>query len=92
MTDAQMSRLALQFPTLRQAPGVQPWQPQQLERWACGPAPSSAAAHAARFMLAVWDNRRQWRCGAFDLIDAIRIWDETHAAAMQAWVSKPWLP
>ena len=92
MTDVQMSRLARQFPTLRQAAGTAPWDPDKLDAWACGPVPSGAAVHAARFLLSVWDNRRQWRCGCFDLIEAIRTWDDDHATALRAWIGKPWLP
>ena len=34
----RMTELARSFPCLRNAPGVCPWEPTELNRWACGPA------------------------------------------------------
>jgi hypothetical protein len=84
-TEQKMSALAKSFPTLEDAPGVEPWDPAGLNRWASGPAPSSGARHAARFVLSVWN----WN-NRFDVHSAIRVWDDRHVAAFAAWALKPW--
>lgn len=88
---ADMEKLAQSFPSLKRAPGVAPFDPAKLEAWACGPVPSSGAAHAARFVLHVWNFRHSWKCGQFDLFAAINVWDEGHAKAFRAWAERPWL-
>ena len=40
---AKMTALARSFPCLRGAPGVSPWGPTELNRWACGPASHGVA-------------------------------------------------
>ncbi len=81
--------LARTFPSLRKAPGVDPWIPHELNRWAVGPA-SSGERHAARFVLAVWDNDAGWECGRFDVVEALTAWDEPHRRAFLAWAYEPW--
>lgn len=33
-----------------------------------------------------------WRCGLFDVVDALSTWDAQHRAAFVAWALKPWWP
>lgn len=51
-----MTRLAATFPTLQDAP-IEPFNPEALDDWACGPAPSSGGRYAARFILAVFSGQ-----------------------------------
>lgn len=92
MLSLRMTRLARSFPTLRCAPGVEPWSPDELDAWACGPEPGSGAQHAARLVLAIWNDTTPWRCGRFDLIAAVSTWDAEHIEAMRAWAATRWLP
>lgn len=52
----QMTQLAQQFPTLRRAEGLVPFDPEKLDRWACTTA-SHGGLFAARFVLSVWSGR-----------------------------------
>jgi hypothetical protein len=88
--EERIQQLALTFPALRRAAGVQPWQPHQLDVWACGPLPGEGALHAARFVLALWDNAGAWCCGRFDAIEALAAWDGPHRGAFLTWVARPW--
>jgi hypothetical protein len=85
-----IERLALSFPTLRGAGGVSPWNPRELDGWACGPVPGHGAKHAARFVLAVWNNDAEWQCGKFDVVEALPVWDDSHRAVFLAWCAQPW--
>jgi hypothetical protein len=85
--EERIQHLALAFPTLRRAGGVQPWQPHALDAWACGPLPGEDALHAARFVLALWDNAEIWSCGRFDAIEALAVWDGPHRGAFLTWVA-----
>ena len=87
----QMTDLARGFPSMRGAPGVEPWDPGELNRWAAGPA-SSGERHAARFLLSVWDPATGWEAGRFDVLEALRIWDVTDRAAFLEWAADPWWP
>ncbi len=87
-----MAALARSFPTLLTAPGLSPWRPDELDRWACGPVPGSGALHAARFVLAVWNFHAEWDCGRFDAVRALGAWDADHRAAFVAWAARPWWP
>ncbi len=69
---AKMTAFARRFPSLRSAPGVDPWQPGDLDEWAAGPA-SHGEQHTARFLLAVWDQDAEWKAGHFDLMSALRV-------------------
>ena len=86
----RMTNLARTFPSLQGAPGVRPWNPEELDRWA-----ASVAAHGERvtasFILAVW-NRSEWPSGPFDVMVALRVWDLPHREAFLAWASDPWWP
>jgi hypothetical protein len=110
----RMALLCDTFPTLSRAEGVQPFDPEAFDAWACGPVPCHGATYAARFVLAVWSGRTgkvgkprrreswdgewrfpvdlPWRCGPFDIIDALSTWDGVHRAAFVAWARDPWWP
>lgn len=80
------SALAESFPTLRDgAHGVRPWSPSRLSKWAASPDRSMGQAHAARFVLEVWDADIEWSCGPFRLGAALRSWDDGHREAFQRW-------
>lgn len=88
----RMATLAQSFPTLRDAPGIQPWDPERLDTWAVGPAPGHGAFCAARFVLAVWNSTDEWQCGTFDVMEALACWDREHRAAFLEWAREPWWP
>lgn len=78
------------FPTLKGV--LDQWNPETLDTWADGPAPGTGALHAARFVLAVWNPRTEWKCGRFDLMEALHCWDDDHREAFLTWARKPWWP
>lgn len=82
--------LAESFPTLRGV--LEIWDPERLDRWACGPEPGSGALLAAQFVLGVWNHRAEWQCGPFDFFRAYNCWDDDHLAAFLAWAKDPWYP
>jgi len=82
--EQKISALALTFPALRGAPGVAPWNEDQLRDWlgVC----SSGERQAALFVLSVWnhyDNK-------FDMHAAVSKWDDGNLAAFVAWARAPW--
>ncbi len=87
----RMADLARGFPSTRGAPGIDPWHPGELNRWATGPA-SHGERHAARFLLSVWDPSIEWEAGRFDVMEALRVWDMPHRAAFLRWAAEPWWP
>jgi hypothetical protein len=47
---------------------------------------------AAQFLLAVWDPNEEWKCGKFDVMTALRKWDDDHLGAFIVWAKDPWWP
>jgi hypothetical protein len=90
--DERMTALALTFPSLQDAAGILPWSAEKLEKWTCGPAPGSGAFHAARFMLSLWNEHSDWKCGHFNFFTAFRSWDAKHKRAFLDWAEAPWYP
>jgi hypothetical protein len=88
---APIEELALCFPSLQGAAGVQPWDPNQLDAWAC-----DGASHAQRvtiqLLLAVWNLETTWDCGRFDLMEGLALWDLPHRVAFLHWAKDPWWP
>jgi hypothetical protein len=80
-------QLARTFPSLR---GLveQAWNPESLDEWAAGGA-SHGERLAVRFVLTVWNQHQQWKCGKFDVFDAWQTWDEEHWNAFRAWARQP---
>jgi hypothetical protein len=94
--------LARTFPTLAREAPLDAWDPFALDEWATT-RQGSAAWHAARFVLAVWDTASvhdeetgedvyPWKCGRFEATRALAKWDLEHRAAFVAWASDPWWP
>ncbi len=55
---ARTLALARQFPGLRTAPGVSPWDPEAPDEWAVSGAPGSGTRWAAVFILNLWNSQR----------------------------------
>jgi hypothetical protein len=90
--EARMTAFALSFHSLRNAPGVKLWDADTLDRWAADTALSHGERVTAQFVLHVRDPDHAWRCGKFDLMEALRVWDNDHHAGFLAWVKEPWWP
>lgn len=86
--DIQFIHLAMRFPTLFDADGISPWNPQRLDAWAAEQADDPAAVAAAQFVLALWNRNCQWECGAFDLLTAFENWDLPHRLGFLEWASR----
>ena len=74
------------FPSLHDHFSEHDWDPERLSDWKNGPYASSGSAHAAAFVLHVWNHYRF----AFDLGAAFARWDDAHRTAWQAWAAEPW--
>ena len=92
MQTQRMEKLAQSFPSLKQARGVSPWQSKELARWAREHRSATLERTAAQFVLWVCDPFEVWRCGRFNLLEALVTWDEPHRAAFIAWAKSPWWP
>ncbi len=88
----RMAALALTFPTLDLADGVSPWDAVRFSRWVRSGAPGHGARCAGKFLLSVWNPYTRWRCGRFDIHEALGVWDPEHLAAFLAWARAPWWP
>ena len=85
----RLSALARSFPSLREADGVAPFEPRVLEKWACASATNDYARHAACLVLHLYNARTPWKIGRFDVLQAMRAWDDDHRLAFLAWVKEP---
>ena len=99
-----ITRLAKLFPSLREAPGVDPWDALTLLRWSL--AASHGEALAVKFVLSVWNSSTDWekvareeklikpdeRFSRFDLFEAMSVWDQEHVSAALAWIELPFFP
>lgn len=87
----RMTALAQSFPCLMNAWGIEPFEPEELNRWA-----ASGLSHGQRttacFILNVWDGSTEWEAGRFDVMEAFRVWDPSHHAAFLEWAKDPWWP
>lgn len=88
--EEKMARFAQGFPSTAKAPGVGLWNAKTLDRWAAETPSSHGGLVTARFLLAVWDPNYAWRCGRFEVMEALRVWDSPHRLAFLAWVGDPW--
>jgi hypothetical protein len=95
MTDEEqrdrMTELAKSFPCLCGARGVDPFEPEELNRWAAGAA-SHGERVTASFILAVWDQTTDWEAGRFDVMEALRVWSPSHQKPFLEWAAEPWWP
>lgn len=99
----RISGFARSFPSLRNAAGLTPWDPEVFARWATNSCDDPAALHAARFVLQnVWGHindidalaRQLGLSGAppfqpFDVSAALDAWDEEHREAFMRWTHSP---
>jgi hypothetical protein len=88
--------LVRSFHTLATAPGVTGRGDEldllTLDAWAASPMCGNGAREAAAFVLNLWDSRRAWAVGAFNVFHAIGAWDDKQRAAWQAWAANPFRP
>lgn len=102
MSPSAMTTFVLSFPSLRKAPGVDPWDADLFLSWAVGGL-SHGERCAAQFVLGVWNPSSNWdevaaeknlegRIGRFDLFDAMSVWDDLHRGAFLAWCKSPFWP
>ena len=95
----KLAEIAERFPSLRTKPhtgcaGMGRYDAAKLDEWAhenwntlCS---SSGAREAVRFILSLWSETHEWKCGRFRLRLAWGAWDSEHRAAWQAWATDPW--
>ena len=88
---AKMASFARTFPSMAKA-GTDPWDAYALDRRMAESPVSHGELLTAQFLLAVWDPATAWRCGRFELMEALRVWDDRHRAAFLAWANAPWWP
>ncbi len=86
----KIRHLAETFLCLQTAPGVLQWDATSLDDWAAA-FMSSDELHSARFVLGVWNSNLRWKCGSFDLYEAIGEWDTSHRRAFLLWAVSPWV-
>jgi hypothetical protein len=86
--ETEFMMMAMAFPTLREAEGVTPWNPNRLDIWAAEEADSPEAIAAAQFLLSQWNPGCQWECGRFNPQQAFRYWDSPHRLAYLEWASR----
>ena len=90
LTESDLTRLAQSFPSLEGAPGADPWNPHALDGWALSSGEATrAAAHAARFCLAVSNPAAGWLCGPFDFHAAYQEWRSPDRDAFLEWANDP---
>ncbi|TXH58019.1 MAG: hypothetical protein E6Q97_03260 [Desulfurellales bacterium] len=92
--DEKIVRLALSFPSLREASGLHPFEPRQFEEWVrlriFGKDDiDKQALHAGRFIIQV-SNGQTWRSGPFEVVTAMLVWNDEHRSAFRAWCDSPW--
>jgi hypothetical protein len=93
----KMTALCNTFPSLRNKPGTDPWDPVKLAHYmGTSGAGTSGSLAAARFVLAVFNTTAEWkelandeRPGRFTLRD-LQSFDGDHMAAFSAWARAPW--
>jgi hypothetical protein len=54
--------------------------------------PDASLRASARFVLDVWDSHKPTRAARFDLMEAMRVWDDDHRQALDVWVNCPNYP
>lgn len=86
----KMEDLALNFHALRDKAGTSPWNADVVDRWAASGGPSHGERVTAQFLLAVWNPNHEWTSGRFDVMEALRIWDERHRGVFLSWARDPW--
>ena len=94
--NTQMARLAGTFPCMKGKAGVleriPAWDANRIDSWAASGGARHGQRVTAQFLLSVWNPEETWKCGVFNLMEALRVWDEPHHKAFLAWASNPWWP
>ena len=85
--NARMRNLALSFPALRNAAGVDPWDGEKFAEWVEGPR-SQGERVTGYFLLTVW-NHYEW-AEKFDFVYAMGKWDVPNRKAFLRWAAAPW--
>lgn len=98
----QMTDLCNSFPCLRGKPGTSPWDQYDFALAMSGGGPTPATRLAAAFVLSVWNggtprdrgwwNKRPYRVGVFDPVEAMARWDYQQREAFLAWCENPFYP
>src|SRR5262245_22860451 len=89
----RITQLARTFPSLKRVfDDPKPFDAPAFDCWASDELSHGERA-TAQFILAVWDpNYDDWQSGRFDVMEALRVWDEQHRAAFLEWAKDPWWP
>lgn len=84
----RLVRLARRFPSIRasQPQGLEPWDPEVFDGWACTQPTDSARRYVAQFVLEQWHPGRAWAVGRFDPVAAAQCWDEAHREVFLEWL------
>lgn len=90
----RMSKLAQEFPTLREeVPGVAPWDAWLIDDWSATSGQATSGSRCAvQFLLYVWDPGAEWRSGAFSLREAYGTWDYAHWQVLERFIRVPFFP
>lgn len=86
----QIRRLTQSFPSVCDAPGTTPWDALAFDHWAAQGGLSHGELCTAQFLLSVWDPHGDWTSGTFNIMAALRVWDQTHRTAFLEWATNPW--
>ncbi len=72
-------------------PGANPWDSRLLDDNFAGA--SAGERFAIQFLLNVWNSDQDWKCGPFDSLDALAVWQggPFHASFLK-WAESPWWP
>jgi len=84
----KIQELAETFPSLRGHPHIWNWDPKALDEWAASVG-STGERLSTQFVLGVWNQFKEWRCGRFNVLDACTRWDREHWEAFCAWAVDP---
>lgn len=84
------SALAREFPILRDAQGIDPFDAEAFAKWA-QKAGSTAKQQAAAFVLQVFNfGAKYGRLPPFNAVRAMAVWDPAQRAVFQRWAANPW--
>lgn len=83
----RIQHMAMRFPSLQDVPAAMRWNALKLDQWAL--TASHGERCAVQFLLRVWDQHGLWKCGEFNVFEAMAIWDQEHREAFLAWALNP---
>ena len=85
--DQRFLELGVKFPTMVHAPGVAPWDPNQLDTWASAADADINAVHSARLLLNLWMPSRESQHGRFTVSKSLQSWDRAHRHIFLDWIA-----